>query len=186
MEAKQFKAITLIMKKRPRLTFIEALIDGLWIHKSEDGRSRRSEFWWCFLFLFIVSTCADILMFLLQNSTIFYNEYIETASVLLNVYIAGAFAILLRRRLNDTGRPQMFYVFVMLVCATITLGIVHWWKENKIFEILFLISAIATLASLAICLWQCTRDSEKRSNRYGKSPKYVDEYTDIRIDTPQC
>ncbi len=124
-------------------------------------------------------------MFLLQNSTIFYNEYIETVSILLNVYIAGAFGILLRRRLNDTGTPRMFYVFILLVCATIILAIVHLWKENKTMEILLLVSAIATLVSLAICLWQCTHDSEKHSNRYGKSPKYVDEFTDKQMDIPK-
>lgn len=173
------------MKEKPRLTFIEALIDGLWLHKNDEGRSRRSEFWWCFLFLFVVSTCTDILMFLLQSSTTFYNEYIETVSILLNVYIAGAFAILLRRRLNDTVNPRMFYVFILLVCTTIILGVVHLWKENKTMEILLFVSAIATLTSLAICLWQCTHDSEKRSNRYGKSPKYVDEFTDIKMDIPK-
>ena len=137
------------------------------------------------LFLFVVSTCTDILMFLLQSSTIFYNEYIETVSILLNVYIAGAFAILLRRRLNDTGNQRMFYIFILLVCTTIILAIVHSWKENKTMEILLFVSAIATLASLAICLWQCTHDSEKRSNRYGKSPKYVDEFSDILMDIPK-
>lgn len=80
------------MKTEPRLTFGEALINGLFIHKNDKGRSRRSEFWWCALFLFI--------------------------------------------------------------------------------------------ASLAAYLWQCTRDSEMFSNRYGKSPKYIDEFADVYIEMP--
>ena len=170
------------MKEKPRLTFIEALIDGLWLHKNDEGRSRRSEFWWCFLFLSIASTIVDILVFLLQNYTNFYNEYIETASFLANAYLAGAFAILLRRRLNDTGNPRMFYIFILLVCTTIILAIINWGKENNTIDTFLIVAAATTLISLAICLWRCTLDSEKRSNRYGKSPKYVDEFSDIQMD----
>ncbi len=172
------------MKEIPRLTFYEALIDGLWIHKNDEGRSRRSEFWWCILFLSIVSTVVDILFFLLQDSTLIKNGYIETASVLANAYFAGKFAMLLRRRLNDTGKPRMFYVFILLECATVILAICYWARESEMTKILLIAIGIITAVSLTICLWLCTHDSEKRSNRYGKCPKYVDEFADCQIDFP--
>ncbi len=172
------------MKTEPRLTFGEALINGLFIHKNDEGRSRRSEFWWCALFLFIASTATDVATYLLQEHTAINNEYIGTASILANVYFAGAFSILLRRRLNDTGKPRLFYVFILLACATFLLAALHCIKGNGTTLAILIAAGILTIISLAACLWQCTRDSEMFSNRYGKSPKYVDEFADVYIEMP--
>ena len=118
------------------------------------GRSRRSEFWFFYLFLFLINFVLGILSYIILYST--YDKYHNTFEYtpLYNVLTIIQYIVILAcicplislavRRLHDTGKSGFFFFVVF-------------------------IPLVGTLILLVLC---CI-DSEERPNEYGPSPKYI-------------
>ena len=135
------------MSETPRpLNFTEALNASISKLFYFHGRSRRSEFWWTQLVVYLASITIPFLGFIFHILTI----------------------PLTFRRLHDTGRSGWWWGLgallnfafwsVIIYEVAITLGTIAYYPDYY-FDIVFLIF--------------CCLDSEPYENKYGESPKYV-------------
>ena len=106
------------------------------------GRARRSEYWYFFLFVILVS-------FILSFAEGFYYGY------------TGQY-------FEDVILANIFYLFVLIPSIAVSVRCLHdigrtgWWV---------LISFIPIAGSIILLIWHCI-DGEKDTNIYGVSPKY--------------
>jgi uncharacterized membrane protein YhaH (DUF805 family) len=133
------------------------------------GRSRRSEFWWTQLLVYIVSfVLTPIVGCLLDLLTI----------------------PLTIRRLHDSGRSGWWWGigallkvgFIVFLCYDIVMAIIN--EDNLVgYEDQLAMTLILKYGvfSIAIAIYQvvllilCCLDSEQTENKYGVSPKYVEK-----------
>lgn len=185
---------------RPMLGFGEA--NRLFWSKSLDftGRARRSEFWWGYLSVFIISMiwsiiAAFIVAMMLKGATIDLNDDVEVFSWFIPKYLLAFSPMLLlmvpvyaamTRRLHDTGRSG-WWIVALLVCSLVYLVGVFYMMynmikasdyfaleifDNPVVPILLFLFYIAALA-LGITIFVFTvLDSKPETNKYGPSPKY--------------
>lgn len=146
------------------LTFPEAIQLAVSRFFEFEGRSRRSEYWWVILALLVLSVIIPIGVFVFDLIV----------------------APLTFRRLHDTGRSGWWYgvflilryltfvgLFIYMGFALLTLG--------NIFElVLSLLSvgfgwmSLIVLYRVVLLVFLC-QDSCPGENKYGPSPKYVQE-----------
>ena len=153
----------------PSLNFPDAINASVNKIFQFQGRSRRSEFWWTQLLVYIVS-------------------FVLTP-------IAGCILDLLTipltfRRLHDTGRSgwwwgvgallKLLFIIVLgydLIMAIVNVDNLTGYEGQLIFTLLlkYGIFAIAIFIYQLLLLVLCCLDSEQFENKYGTSPKYVDD-----------
>lgn len=151
------------MNERKPLTFQEAIQLAASHFFDLEGRSRRSEFWWVMLAMYVV------------------------AAVLPLAFIVVDFLALplVFRRLHDTGRSGWWYGGLLIgQCLSGVLGLVVL-SISVLSVITMSIGGLAVLpivlvwASLLVCyrvvllVFLC-QDSTPEANQYGPSPKYAD------------
>ena len=174
------------MRELPSLGFIEAVKLASGRILDFKGRSRRSEFWWWMLVVIIVNWVITTFAPSLLVSGI--------TSIIIMFFGLAATA----RRLQDSGKSAVWvYISYALGCAT-QLYTGTSTTVNKIMDELstgsFSNSAIEKIVekgsgdlvllsclSLAmgifaiIVIIMCLLDSTRGANKYGESPKYVNE-----------
>lgn len=150
----------------PSLGFSEALNASTSKISQFKGRSRRSEFWWTQVLVFIISLFLTPLV----------------------GFVAGILTIpLIVRRLHDIGRSGWWYgvlfilkiVFVVILILDIInvcLNAEHLqdYGPDVAFVMLtkyLLWIGIITAYHVLLLVFFCT-DSQQETNRYGESPKY--------------
>ena len=122
-----------------------------------SGRSRRSEFWYFFLMLFLFNIAYQIIYrTIYYNSYYYYDsydnreynigllEFVVIVYALLAILFFIPYVSVTVRRLHDTGRSGL-YIFVSFI----------------------------PFAGPFILLYFCCLDSEERPNEYGPSPKFI-------------
>ena len=135
---------------KPSLSFPEAVRLGFSRMFDFQGRSRRSEFWWFSLALFVIYiVIALIVIFAVKTFDTAISENKEMAAVIFTcvfgiLYWLPALAISVRR-LHDIGKSGMWLFLYVIPYANFALLVMF-------------------------CL-----DSERAENQYGPSPKYSDE-----------
>ena len=142
------------------------------------GRSRRSEYWWTMLFVHII----DIVL------TPAFGSLLHIATIPLTV-----------RRLHDTGHSGwwlvgsfvaniilvvMFIVDYIMAIVSIAGGA---FENGGGLEFLLvtlgkyaLVITLVIVYKLLILIFLC-QDSDKNTNKYGASPKYVSENAQARV-----
>ncbi len=174
------------MRELPSLGFVEAVKLASGRILDFKGRSRRSEFWWWMLVVIIVNWVITTFAPSLLVSSI--------TSIIIMFFGLAATA----RRLQDSGKSAVWvYISYALGCAT-QLYTGTSTTVNKIMDELstgsFSNSAIEKIVekgsedlvllsclSLAmgifaiIVIIMCLLDSTRGANKYGESPKYVNE-----------
>lgn len=174
------------MRELPSLGFVEAVKLASGRILDFKGRSRRSEFWWWMLVVIIVNWVITTFAPSLLVSGI--------TSIIIMFFGLAATA----RRLQDSGKSAVWvYISYALGCAT-QLYTGTSTTVNKIMDELstgsFSNSAIEKIVekgsgdlvllsclSLAmgifaiIVIIMCLLDSTRGANKYGESPKYVNE-----------
>ena len=174
------------MRELPSLGFVEAVKLASGRILDFKGRSRRSEFWWWMLVVIIVNWVITTFAPSLLVSSI--------TSIIIMFFGLAATA----RRLQDSGKSAVWvYISYALGCAT-QLYTGAATTVNKIMDELstgsFSNSAIEKIVekgsedlvllsclSLAmgifaiIVIIMCLLDSTRGANKYGESPKYVNE-----------
>ena len=148
------------------------------------GRARRAEFWWFYLFCTIIGFVFGMI----YTATALYHID-DLMNDPLSMYTSPAWIIIMLvsavfwlpslgvgvRRLHDTGRsgwwmvlPIAFYIPIIVMSIliirnpdlTLSMGIA-----------LLLLYLALIVSGIILLVWLC-QDSDRRENRYGRSPKY--------------
>ncbi len=155
------------MKELPTLGFIDALNTATSKIFKFNGRARRSEFWWTQLIVYLVS-------------------------LVLTPIVGGILSLLTIpltfRRLHDTGRSGWWWgvgallkvaFYICLIIDIIGASFVDfeyattsqiWSLVTKYGIMLIVIAAYSVVMLVFYCL-----DSDPEENKYGPSPKYLDD-----------
>lgn len=142
-----------------------------------SGRARRSEYWYFYLFTFILGIVAGIIDVALGlGGDIGLLGTIASLATFIPTITAQV------RRLHDTGRSGWwvggaliaFIVFGVVIGATF--GAIGVEDPSDMFAgtvgVLFIVFAIAVLIyAITMLVFMCL-DSEPGTNKYGPSPKY--------------
>ena len=174
------------MKELPTLGFIEAVKLASSRILDFKGRSRRSEFWWWLLVVFVVGFCVSLFISNMLVSSLWAIAYMFCA--------LSATA----RRLQDTGKSAIWvYISYALGCVSNLyvstsdaiaaimdkLDSAHPNQAaiEKItmqyagdFAIMGLLGCIFMVFALIVFIMTLI-DSKPTANKYGPSPKYVEE-----------
>ena len=173
------------MKELPTLGFTEAIKLASGRILDFKGRSRRSEFWWWMLVVMLVGFGVSLFISNLLVSTIWAIAYMFCA--------LSATA----RRLHDSGKSAIWvYISYALGCITNL-----YVSTSSIYEVIEKLQNVAGNQSAAeklimkhmgdfatmtimglvfsvfalIVIIMCLLDSKPDANKYGPSPKYVEE-----------
>lgn len=156
-----------MIQPTPSLGFVEALNASTSKIFDFNGRSRRSEFWWTKLMVFLVSLVL----------TPAIGGLLDLLTIPLTI-----------RRLHDTGRSGwwwgigiiLLFVFVALFIGDFIFGVLRL-VGNAEAGLPFVVSLILKygLYYLILLIYQlvilvfCCMDSDPYENAYGPSPKYI-------------
>lgn len=150
----------------PQLSFSEAINAATSKVFQFTGRSRRSEYWWTMLLVFILNVVIPIIGLLLSLATI----------------------PLTFRRLHDTGRSGwwlggyilmnaciiiylIYFVLIVLMASTNGTELNADYSNFRIFLPIFLFILVSLIYQIVLFVL-CCLDSEVDENQYGESPKY--------------
>jgi len=150
----------------PQLGFFEALNASTSKIFRFTGRSRRSEYWWTMLLVFLVSIVL----------TPFAGFVVDLFTIPLTF-----------RRLHDTGRSGWWYgicfmlkfLFVICLISDVAMLVVHPYNligyeaETALTLVLkyLIYIGIISVYQVILVVFMCL-DSEQKENKYGESPKY--------------
>jgi len=182
---------------RPTLGFGEA--NKIFWKKSLDftGRARRSEYWWGYLSVFIISliwsiVACVIVAYMLKDASINLGDDDEIFRWFLPKYLLAFSPVMLlmvpvyaaqTRRLHDTGRSG-WWIVVYLLCSLVYFAGSFYLLFNM-FDIedslenmnwgfflgLTLFYLVGVVLSIVIFVFTLL-DSKPEENKYGPSPKY--------------
>lgn len=169
--------------EKPRLSFSEALKEAKEKLTEFTGRSRRSEYWWCYLAYLLVS------MFL---------GWIPFIGSLITTLAALAMIPLTFRRLHDTGRSGWWWgagciasvIGVIVIIAQMVPLFMEMANDPALLEdeefvlevvinmfkspVTWIILALAVIYEIVMLVFLCL-DSDPHANKYGESPKYIEQ-----------
>jgi len=173
------------MNALPSLGFTEAVKTVTSRMNDFKGRSRRSEFWWWMLVIFLIKQVAGA--FVADPVT---SVFVDTVCML------GALAVTVRR-LHDANKSGL-WVYVSYATGFISLYLMAksgyvdlilkmaqkgTFSDAKIEHFMsslpqwavetFSVSSLIWMASSLVVIIFCLMDSKPKSNKYGNSPKYV-------------
>ena len=159
----------------PSLNLIEALRQSTSHPFSLSGRARRSEFWWTYLIVGILSILLS------------YDD--RFLSIVLSLILAVFMLCLGVRRLHDTGRSGWWWfagliylvvvVVVMLIATALFVGIELHATQTLTRGTTLATMGLWLLVLIPIPIYQimllifCVQDGTPEPNRYGPSPKYI-------------
>ena len=124
------------------MSFGEAVRTCLKNYATFDGRATRSQFWWFYLFVVIVSAIgyAPFLMFTLiaagaSDGSAVATLFVVLAIIWVIVWIAAYLALIVPllavgcRRLHDRGQTGWWQLLMLVPCGSIVL-LVFWVMES--------------------------------------------------------
>lgn len=165
----------IITNATPKMTFTQALSNVFNILKgygSYNGRARRSEFWYTTLICVVMSVIIDCLDYLVEQKC----GYSDNRRILFDL-VSAYFLIVnyscLCRRMHDIGRSSLLPGIMLASCIAAFACLL--FGENAVATTLCAVLSVISAALLVYCLFLCTKDSEKRMNKYGYSKKYGTE-----------
>lgn len=103
------------------MTFNEAISACFKKYATFDGRAARSEFWWFYLFCFIVSVLAQIVDGGFSGAESGLLNFLVSLALFLPLLAAGA------RRLHDIGRTGWWQLLSLTVVGIFVL--IFWWTR---------------------------------------------------------
>ena len=130
------------MEGAPRVSFGEAVKKGLGGYCDYKSRSRRSEYWFWFLFAFLVGLCVGIIGGVLTAIT--GTPVIQSA-------LTGLFSL-----------AELFFTLPLAVRRLHDIGKSGW----------FLLLGLIPFVGFIIMLYFVLQDSQREQNQWGPSPKY--------------
>lgn len=181
------------VKTLPPMSFAEATKKGFSNLINFNGRARRSEYWWFVLIVAIISIVIG-LIYHFTYGTMSIMEVIEHGGTLyaLLTFIVSVISPLLllsiqTRRIHDVGKSALLPMFsfvcsiLFAICSCYYNMITYASVENAIlrpedasFNIALIFACVIVVLQLIILVYTL-KDSQKMANRYGESPKYVEQ-----------
>ena len=108
--------------------FGQAISTCLSNYANFNGRARRSEFWWFWLFVVIVQVVVQTLFAVIVGTdSALYSllAFVLAIVLVIPLYAAGV------RRLHDTGKSGWLQLLVLIPCAGISIMIVLWAQQGS-------------------------------------------------------
>ena len=93
-----------------------------------NGRARRSEFWWFWLFVLIVQIVVQgLLAAVVGTDSAIYSLLVFVVAIVLAIplYAAGS------RRMHDTGKSGWLQLLILIPCVGIIIMIVLWAQAGN-------------------------------------------------------
>jgi len=93
-----------------------------------NGRARRSEFWWFWLFVLITQIVVQSLVAVVVGTdSVLYTLLVFVLAVALAIplYAAGS------RRMHDTGKSGWLQLLILIPCVGIIIMIVLWAQAGN-------------------------------------------------------
>lgn len=159
------------------MTFTQAVRSVLSNYATFSGRALRSEYWWFYLFTFLVgvaSFAVDEVLSLAVDNEVGIVGVGSSLVLMIPSLAVGA------RRLHDTGRTGWWQVLpVIPLLATVAAGVAALFTAlfdadaaltGALFVILIVCGLLTLVAILVVTVFLCL-DSHAGWNRYGPSPK---------------
>ena len=131
------------MDGSPSVGLKEAVQKAISNWRDCNSRSRRSEYWWCWLVCVLLEIPFNILSSIFMNSVAILYYIFSLVSLVVSICVLCVMIPLVIRRLHDTGRSG-------------------WW----------ILIALVPLVGAIILIIFMVLDSQRESNEYGPSPKY--------------
>ena len=165
------------MQALPRVSFIQAIKNVMIKYAKCSGRSRRSEFWYFKLLLFILYFLIAITQAF--NNSNYITKHIENNSTDFNVTknLTIISNITDGKEEVEKNVPLNIFDIISLIIAiiffipnlTVTVRRLHDVGRTGWYVLIPIIPFIGYF----ILLYFCVCDSEEQANLYGPSPKYV-------------
>lgn len=166
----------------PSLSFSEALSASTNKIMQFTGRSRRSEYWWTILLVFIINSVVLPIFFCIP--------IIGTLTAPLIGFLLDLATIPLTfRRLHDTGRSGwwcgigVIIPFLFIICFVYEIIVMSMYDQSHntypqsytvaTFIVKYILLALVCFIYRIVLLVFACIDSEQYENDYGPSPKYV-------------
>lgn len=154
------------MNATPSLTFMEAVKKCFANYANFNGRARRSEFWWWYLFNYIVSFILYIPIWILMGKK--------------NALIADALSGKIDLATADAQDPTTMIIIFCILMGVVGLALLipslavmarrlHDVGKSGHMMWLFLVCFVGGLIPLIMCI----PDGKPEPNQYGPSPKYT-------------
>lgn len=165
-------------KELPRLSFSEAVRSNISKLTNINGRARRSELWWNFLVYFIVTWVVGMIF----SSSVLLQEIVQ---LVLQLFIVAVTV----RRLHDVGQGGWWVALAYIIsiisliyneasginseltAVNLSLSDLTSALLSPVYVILSLAAFVVNIAIYVFCLI----GGKPQANKYGASPKYVDE-----------
>ena len=130
------------------MTFTDAIATCFRKYADFNGRARRSEYWKFMFFTMIIEVLSGVIFSTIIPLTVeIRGAEISLAYIAVYlIFILPKLAVTVRR-LHDIGKSGWFY----------------------------LISLIPVVGHIIFFIW-CVKDSEARTNKYGKDPKEAEDF----------
>lgn len=93
-----------------------------------NGRARRSEFWWFWLFVLIVQIVVQgLVAVVVGTDSVLYSLLVFVVAIALAIplYAAGS------RRMHDTGKSGWLQLLILIPCVGVIIMIVLWAQAGN-------------------------------------------------------
>lgn len=140
------------------MTFVDAIKTCMRKYATFSGRASRSEFWWFYLFTFIVSILAGVIDTFVLGLSFEDNGPLQSIASLGFLLPTLAATV---RRLHDTGRSGWL---ILVPVGGLLLGVMMALVGGVVFMFLIIVAALVLQL-----VWLC-QASEPGANRFGPNP----------------
>lgn len=96
-----------------------------------QGRARRSEFWWFFLFSSVILFVVQVLLAFAPDGFPDSTAFAVTASSIVGIVLLIPFYAVDARRLHDTGKSGWLQLLVLIPCAGAIILYVLWAQAGS-------------------------------------------------------
>lgn len=158
----------------PQLDFMQAVKLALSRLKETNGRSRRSEFWWAILALYVGGGIVGYILKLIPYIGFWLYLIVSIAVLIVSLP-------LFMRRMHDIGKGDgLVKAYAVVYACYLLVMFLTWlfwqlgWAATLLTGFLTILVSIALGVIGIILIINCAQDGKPEVNQWGASPKYVD------------
>jgi len=158
----------------PQLDFMQAIKLAWSRVKETTGRSRRSEFWWAMLVIYVGGGIVGAILKAIPYIGFWLYLIVSIAMLIVSIP-------LFMRRMHDIGKGDgLVKAYVIIYACFLLITFLTWlffkigWAATLITGLLSTLVMIALAVVGIILIVNCAQDGKPETNEWGPSPKYVD------------
>lgn len=162
------------------MTFVQAVKSGFRNALNFQGRSRRPEYWWFFLFVFLGAFAIGVI----EHAALGGQQWLTR---IFQLIVFLPFLAVAWRRLQDTGRPGWWILLpsAVVIASAVIAGSISRQMMLRLVDgttppesammggqaSLVLLLAVLQVVAGAVIIWWMSRPSQRGANAYGPEPK---------------